>query len=137
MPEPTIPVAHLTALGFERSDPPVQTENGYTIGWLQWRSALIARPGYRLSVEHSFGTLLRALARQHDMPLGVGEVPTWHEDSRSRSRWRLGTQWGEQIFAPAGEGFEGYADPEVVPTLTADMGRLEALAAIIAWQVSR
>lgn len=126
----TIPARYLT--DFHASDPPVQTRSGHAISHAAWDGPMLTRVGAALAVEQSMPTLLRALARAYGATLLPGEVPRWYREGPAT--WWL--VWGgehEQGFGPAAQGKEGV----LVPALTEDMNRLEALAAVIAWQVKQ
>ncbi len=131
--------AHLVALGWLDSDPPVLVQHPDTGSLLAMHpSAFIHRkPSERdlLAVEQSMPALLRVLARSKGMKMQPGEVPQWYT---------IGGDWflqceGRQAwpFTCHSSVADCWPARSVVPALTADMDRLEALAAVIEWQVTQ
>ena len=139
---PAIAAAHIEALGgLQKGDPIVWARNpDGTIGVWGWMGGVLlndVRPDAEMPVEQNMPVLLRALARQYGAKLEPGEVPTWGVDHEGR--WYLSSGVGgrprHMVFAPPSAP-HAY-DHEIVPTLTERLPRLEALATVIAWQVSR
>ena len=151
MSAPTIPADHLNAIGMDGSDPPVRFTDAKGRQWSwhpddcdcnegdldfgdQFGDRLEDGAGVLLAVEHSMPALLRALARQYGAKLEPGEVPTWGRDEHGI--WCLAVPGMFETFSPPVKAHLG-GTHRPVPALTEDLGRLEALAAVIAWQVSR